>query len=84
MELQRADSAASAFKAALDLRTASFRLRLASRGIATAAANKIPIPFKLRWASRYPTKFKTEVSMTSPAIAKSKALATRGARASSM
>ncbi len=50
---QREDSAASAFRAALDLMAANCRFLLASQGIATAAANKIPIPTRLRRGSRY-------------------------------
>jgi hypothetical protein len=62
--------------------TANFRFRLASQGIITAAASRIPIPTRLRCASRYPNKFKTEVSTTKPANAKSKPPAIRDARAS--
>src|SRR5260370_14043084 len=58
------------------------RFRLASQGIITAAASKIPIPTRLRCASRYPIKFKIEVSTTKPANAKSKPPAIRAARAS--
>src|SRR6267378_4307114 len=53
----REDSAASAFRAALDVMAANCRFRPASQGITTAAANKIPIPTRLRCASRYPRKF---------------------------
>src|SRR6266446_8172041 len=76
---QRADSAASDFKAALEVTTANFRFRLASQGIITAAASRIPIPTRLRWASRYPKKVKIEVTTTKPASAKSKPPAIRAA-----
>ncbi len=79
---QREDWAASAFRAALEVMAADCRFWLASQGIATAAANKIPIPTRLRCASRYPRKFRTEVSITSPANAKRKTPAIRAARAS--
>src|SRR5260370_2625765 len=79
---QREDWAASAFRAALAVIAASCRFRLASQGIATAAVNKIPIPTRLRSASRYLRKFKTEVSTTSTARAKSRTPAIRAARAS--
>jgi hypothetical protein len=65
------------------LMAANCRFRPASQGITTAAANKIPTPTRLRCASRYPGKFKTEVSTTSPANVKSKTPAIRAARASS-
>src|SRR5258707_2935201 len=79
---QREDWAAPASRAALEVMAANCRFWLASQGIATAAANKIPIPTRLRCASRYPRKFRTEVSITSPANAKRKTPAIRAARAS--
>ena len=51
---QREDSAASAFRAALEVTTAKRRFRLPSQGITTAAANRTPPPIRLRCASRYP------------------------------
>ena len=76
----RPDCAASALRAALEVTAANCRFRLASHGITTPAATKIPIPTRLRCASRYPRKFKTEVSVTRPASAKSKTPAIRAAR----
>jgi hypothetical protein len=76
------DSSASAFRAPLDVTTANFRFQLASQGIIAAAASRIPIPTRLRCASRYPKKLKTEVRTTKRANAKSKLPATRAARAS--
>jgi hypothetical protein len=51
------------------LRLPTFVSALASQSITTAAASRIPIPTRLRCASRYPIKLKTEVITTKPANA---------------